>query len=345
MEYNKHDYSGAFMLGFPPTFNILILLALAIGNFVAPLPEGLEIYKPVTIEPLTAEPQLDDISTCLNRVNIPSNELHWTNIPSEASELETSISYAFLAGMLIQSGTVDASYCPAGGVGAGGYANACGQIAARPVLLLQNSYDEDIMEAWRSVGIPPVLLKQLMRYESQFWPGGYGTSHFGLGHLTYLGARAALQWNISLFHEICNAVYGGACTTSLIDDTMVNTLLNLMDAECAYCLNKIDLPKAKHSVHLLAEVLLGYCSQTSHIVYNVTDKHSSETVDYVTIWKLTLMNYNAGPLCVYDALDAAYTGQGRLEWDRIASRATSATCRRGVSYANKITEKFYSFPP
>jgi hypothetical protein len=326
------------MVGFAPTINLIFLLALVIGNFGAPQPQGLEEFKPAVVDPVTVEPQLNDVSTCLNRVNIPTNQLHWTYIPTEASELETSVSYAFLAGQLIQSGAVDASYCPTGGVGYGGYANACGQAAARPALLVQNSYDESIMEAWRSVGIPPVLLKQLIRYESQFWPGRYGASHYGLGHLTYLGAWTALQWNIALFHEVCNAVYGGTCTTSLINDTMVYTLLNLMNAECADCPNKIDLPKAKRSIRLLAEVLLAYCNQTSHIVYNVTNKHSSETVDYVTIWKLTLMNYNAGPVCVYNAINSAYPGQGRLEWYRIASRATGAQCKRGVDYANKITE-------
>ena len=333
------------MVGFAPTLKIILLLALVVGNLGAPQHQSLDEFKPLEIEPLTVEVQLDDVSTCLNRINIPSNELHWVYIPAEASELGTSISYAFLAGQLIQYGAVDASYCPAGGIGSGGYANACGQVAARPALLMQNSYDEEIMAAWRNVGVPPVMLKQLMRYEGQFWPGTFGSSHFGLGHLTYLGARSALQWNIALFHEICNAVYGGTCTTSLINDTMVYTLLNLMNAECATCPNKIDPPKAKNSVLFLAEVLLAYCTQTSHIVYNVTEKHSSETVDYVTIWKLTLMNYNAGPLCVYNAIAAAYPGQGRLEWYRIASRATGAQCRRGVNYANKITERFYNFPP
>ena len=32
------------------------------------------------------------------------------------------------------------------------------------------------------------MLKQLIRYESQFWPTRYGYYHFGLGHLTAPGA-------------------------------------------------------------------------------------------------------------------------------------------------------------
>ena len=288
--------------------------------------------------------QQSSISTCLNRTDIPDEDLNWVYAPSTASELHTEIDYFFLAGQLIKIGAVDAASCPAAGMGAQeGYANACGMAAARPLVIqFQNSYDDVILQAWRDVGVPPILLKQLIKYESQFFPAQFGDVHFGLGHMTFWGARNALLWNRNLFQEICT-IYGNNCDP-LYFDILNTTLLNLMDATCPTCAMKIDLPKAQRSVHYLAETLLAYCNQTSQIVYNATKMQSGYTIGYATIWKLTLMNYNAGPMCVLNAVQSAYAEtQGPISWGNIEAQVSDSLCERGVVYANEVTGNFYNF--
>lgn len=115
---------------------------------------------------------------CLDRSNIPDNEMHWLYMPKLGSELATNEYYGYLAGQLIKAGAVDASDCPLNGLWPNGYANSCGlekshQLSVR----LQNIYDDDILTAGKNVGIPPVMLKQLIRYESQFWPVQMGPYH------------------------------------------------------------------------------------------------------------------------------------------------------------------------
>jgi len=287
-------------------------------------------------------------SLCLSRGIVPPEEMHWLYIPASASELHTELNYLYLAGQLIANGVVDASSCPVGGMGEGGYANACGMAVAQPLVIeLQNAYDESIMDAWRNVGVPPVMLKQLIRYESQFWPTKWGYYHFGLGHLTFFGARTALLWNPVLFQAVCDVAYHGNCQNVTVDDIMVGTFLNFFDAACPTCPMKIDIGKAQQSVYYLSQALMAYCRQSTQIIYNVTEgKTPSTIVSYSTIWKLTLYNYNAGAVCVYNSIEKAYGERRRfLRWSDIEDNTESKQCLVGIDYANKITEKFYNFPP
>jgi hypothetical protein len=38
------------------------------------------------------------MSACLNRLNIPTNELHWIYVPESADQLHTEENYFFMAG-------------------------------------------------------------------------------------------------------------------------------------------------------------------------------------------------------------------------------------------------------
>ncbi|HSN94297.1 MAG TPA: hypothetical protein VLR89_04455, partial [Anaerolineaceae bacterium] len=117
-------------------------------------------------------------------------------------------------------------------------------------------------------------------------------------------------------------------------------------ATCPSCKYGIDPIIADRSVDILAEVVLGYCYQTARIVYNATERHSSLVVDYATIWKLTLMDYNAGSTCVYDAVKATFKKtQGRMDWAAISANVSGNLCIRGMTYANQITAKAFNFPP
>ena len=282
------------------------------------------------------------ISACLNRIHIPQEDLHWVYVPESADELYTEDPLYFLAGQLIINKVVDASYCPAGGLTLNGYANACGMAASLDtVIIVQNLVNEPILQAFIDVGTPPVMLKQLIRYESQFWPGIQDEIHYGYGHITNIGIRNAMQWNPDLYAKVCPA--GVDCVTDwLIADDILNSLV----ATCPTCPYGVNLNVAYRSVDILAETLLGYCFQTAQMVYNATGWHSSVAVDYGTIWKLTLMNYNAGTQCTYDTIVKTFEfTEGPMRWSDVSANVSGDACIRGLAYANQITTKAFNFPP
>ena len=282
------------------------------------------------------------ISACLNRVHIPQEDLHWVYVPESADELYTDDPLYFLAGQLIINKVVDASYCPAGGLMLSGYANACGMAASLDiVVIVQNLVNEPILQAFIDVGTPPVLLKQLIRYESQFWPGIQDEIHHGYGHITNIGIRNAMQWNPDLYAKLCPPRVD--CVT---DWRAADEILNSLVATCPTCPYGINLSVANRSVDILAETLLGYCFQTAQMVYNATGWHSSLVVDYPTIWKLTLMNYNAGTQCTYDTIVETFEyTKGPMRWSDVSANVSGQACIRGLAYANQITTKAFNFPP
>jgi len=281
-------------------------------------------------------PQLQNVTPiCLDRSDIPESELHWLYIPTSAAELATNEDYAFLSGQLILTGVIDASECPLGGVWADGYATACGLAKTHDVSrYLQNVYDDEILAAGREIGVPPVLIKQLIRYESQFWPVQWGPYHFGLAHLTHMGASAAMFWNRDL--------YEAASASNPESTDLPGSLLALMNAYCPTCGAGLDIPKAERSIPLIAQVLLAYCRQTSRIIYNATSLSPNDVVDYATVWKLTLLNYNAGPNCTFDAVKLNYEADTKLSWIGIAEKLPQQLCVRGVGYVDTLTAPYYT---
>lgn len=315
--------------------NSLKLIAIGVfiflvGGVILPATQPSDIYA-------------QTVHTCLNRMNVAPDDLHWVYVPVSADELYTEVRYAFLAGELIASGVVDASDCPARGLQSDGYANACGMERAMPtVIIVQNLLNEPILQAFYDVGVPPVLLKQLIATESQFWPTRFDPWHYGYGHLTNIGIRNAMQWNPELYRKLCPAGVADCVTNIAAADTILETLI----ATCPTCEYGIDITAAERSVDILAEALLGYCFQTARLVFNATAWHSSLVVDYGSIWKLTLINYNAGPQCAYDAVEKAFAAaQGPLRWADLSANVSGDLCLRGLTYANQITAKVFDFPP
>ncbi len=312
-------------------FTASILLMVAVG------------FSP-KLNPKIAVVNAEAISSCLNRVNIPDTEMHWIYVPENASQLHTEENYYLLAGQLITNKSVDASTCPSGGLTLNGYANACGMAVAKDaVIYLQNALDESILNAWKNTGVPPVLLKQMIRTESQFWPSVSDDIHFGYGHITNIGMRNALEWNSRLASEVCPAALGTYCYSNISE---ANKILDTLVITCPDCKYGVATDQIDRVVNIQAEVVLGYCYQTAQLIFNATGWRSVNVVDYPTIWKLTLMNYNAGPTCVFDAVrDAFAATKGPMKWSDISYVTNGSQCLRGLTYANMITHKFYDFPP
>jgi len=282
--------------------------------------------------------------TCLNRVNIPLEEMHWIYVPETASQLNTNENLFYLAGQLISNGIVDPGVCPSGGLTQTGYANACGMDAAKAdVIAVQNLMNQPILDQWETVGVPPVLLKMMIRTESQFWPTLHMQTHYGYGHITNIGMRNALQWNADLRAKTCDDTSPINCELSV---PVAEQILASLVSTCVTCDYGIDLPKAERSIDILAETVLGFCFQTQQLVFNATGWYSGLVVDYPTIWKLTLMNYNAGSECVFDAVASAFKRtNGPVKWSDIKAAASDELCVRGVTYADQITAKYFNFPP
>jgi len=283
------------------------------------------------------------VNTCLNRVNIPLIDIHWVYVPENPDELYTEEEYFFLAGQLIENDVIDASDCPSSGLMLNGYANACGMTRAKDtVVTIQNLLNEPILKAYEDVGVPPVLLKQLISFESQFWPSKHTEYHYGLGHITNIGLRNALQWNHNLTTKVCPGSAASCASSIATADQILSSLIDT----CETCEYGINTEEAAESVDILAEVLLGFCYQTAQLVYNATGWYSSLAVDYATIWKLTLMNYNSGSVCVFDTLSATFDyTQGPMSWLEISSKVSGERCVRGLNYANQITAKYFDFSP
>jgi hypothetical protein len=310
-------------------YGVAAFIILFLAILFAPVP------GPTKVEAQAASP-------CVNRVNVPISDLHWAYVPETSDQLYTEEKYYYLAGQLIANGVVDAEQCPTHGLASNGYANACGMAEAEEtVIIVQNLMNESILQSAKDVGVPPVILKLLIGTESQYWPSVVNSIHFGFGHLTNIGIRNAMQWNPDLYSQLCPE--GVNCTSSY---SQADQILSSLIVTCPTCEYGIDPVNASGTIDILAESLMGYCNQTEVLVFNATGWSAGYTVDYATIWKLTLMNYNAGSQCVYDTLESTfgYT-QGPMDWSDITAHVSGDLCVRGWAYATNLTAKYFNFPP
>ncbi|MCX6025804.1 MAG: hypothetical protein NTY23_06050 [Chloroflexi bacterium] len=268
----------------------------------------------------------------------------WLTSPREAAALASSEPYAFLAGVLIGQGLVDVSECPSGGLQSGGVADTCGLEKARPLVdEWQNRFDEVILQAAETSGVPAMLMKNLFARESQFWPGIYRTAEeVGLGQLTENGADITLLWNDSFYRQFCPLVLqsticdrGYANLEAAERATLRGALVSQADAECETCAMGIDLSQVNFSVGVFAETLMASCEQTDRIVRNTTRSLPSIVSTYEDLWRFTLVNYNAGPGCLSEALQEAWRLRKPLVWASVIPYLDPA-CQGAVDYVEDI---------
>jgi hypothetical protein len=284
----------------------------------------------------------------------------WLTTPDAPEKLMSSIPYAYLAGNLISQGVVDVSTCSDGGLNTNGTATTCGMEAAKPAVSeWQNQFDSLIFDNSTKTDIPAQLLKNLFSRESQFWPGVFRAgADVGLGQLTENGADTILLWNRTFFDEFCPLVLDkNTCANNSYSklneednaDGRLNeaqrkllrgALVASVDATCQNCPLGLDLSRANFSVSVFGRTLLANCEQTGKAVQNLTGKVPGQALSYEDLWKLTLVNYNAGPGCLADALEIAQqqvTADNPLGWASI-SRALAPACQGAVSYVNDISK-------
>jgi hypothetical protein len=269
----------------------------------------------------------------------------WLTTPPQSEELGTDIPYSYLAAHLIRAGAVDVSSCPDGGLLPDGGASACGlEVARGAVTAWQNQFDSIILSTARETGVPAHLLKNMFAIESQFWPGINGPDHIGLGQFTEKGADTALLWNPPFFRQFCPLVMDSAeCSKGYLhlsaeqQEYLRLALLSSVNATCETCPLRIDLDRANFSVGVFAHAILANCEQAGQLVENVTaGTPAGNSASYEDLWKFTLANYNAGPGCLGNALDAAASQQQELTWENVATHLEPA-CQGAINYVDLIS--------
>jgi hypothetical protein len=272
----------------------------------------------------------------------------WLSTPTQSETLGTDIPYNYLAANLIRGGAVDVGPCADGGLLANGSASACGMEVARPAVnQWQNQFDELILSVAKDTGVPAHLLKNLFAKESQFWPGVGLKSDIGLGQLTENGADTTLLWNLPFFNQFCPLVMDAAeCSKGYVhlDEEQQNyvrlALIDAVNATCETCPLGIDLDRANFSISVFAHTLLANCGQAGQLVENVTSDTAGKSATYEDLWRFTLVNYNAGPGCLGDALDVTFGEKQELTWENLTSHLPSA-CQGAIDYVNEISQ----YPP
>jgi len=272
---------------------------------------------------------------------------NWLSTPNDSQDLSSDIPYTYLAANLIMQGAVNASACPDGGLAPGNVVNQCGMDAARDaVQVWQNQFDELILNTAHETGVPARLLKNLFARESQFWPGLFSAvNDVGLGQLTENGADTTLFWNRSFFNQFCPLVMdsescgGGYANLDEEHQTLLRrALVGSVNASCETCPLGLDLSQADFSIDVFAQSMIANCEQTGQVVYNYTGRSPGEAASYEDLWKLTLVNYNAGGGCLAEAISAAQGISGLpLTWETVSPNLTGA-CAGAVDYVNDISQ-------
>ena len=258
--------------------------------------------------------------------------------------LKSETSYYYLAGQLIRAGQVDTKSCPNNGMENPMSANACGmEKAASLVTQWQNQFDEEIISVSKENNIPPRLIKNIISRESQFWPGVYSTiNEVGLGQLTEGGADTLLMWNPGFFNQFCTTVFNNyECSLGYNNISsgekrlLKGALLSRVNASCPNCSSKVDLDGAKFSINVLASSLQANCEQTGQIIYNITGKAAGISSSYVDLWRMALVNYNAGSGCLQNALISTRENNQLFTWDNMTSHLDEV-CRASIPYVQDI---------
>jgi hypothetical protein len=224
-------------------------------------------------------------------------------------------------------------------------ASNCGMEVARDAVRdWQNQFDEIILNVGRDTGVPAHLLKNLFAAESQFWPGARLKSDIGLGQLTEHGADTTLLWNPPFFYQFCPLVMDSeTCSQGYLhlDDEQQQyvrlALIDAVNANCDTCPLQLDMDRANFSIGVFAHTMLANCEQAGQLVENISGGMAGNAASYEDLWKFTLVNYNAGPGCLGEALQATTDEGLELTWENVGPHLEPA-CQGAVTYVNDISQ-------
>lgn len=272
----------------------------------------------------------------------------WLSHPQNADALVSQVQYHYLAGQLIKARVVDASACADDGLLSNGYASQCGlELAGDAAISWQNRFDQVIFDVSARYSLSPHLLKNLIARESQFWPGTYliSPNEYGLARLTETGADTVLMWNKGFFTEFCpQFLLDEVCERGynqlppVHQELLRGALSTRVNLVCATCEYGFDFNRIEYNIKLIAESLLANAAQVGQLLTNLTRAYPGENTNYEDLWRLTLVNYNAGPGCLTAALKPAVRVHAVLDWAGISARLRG-DCRAAIDYVEAITRE------
>jgi hypothetical protein len=283
-------------------------------------------------------------------------------------ELNTRKTLHALATQLLLRGVVDASDCPAGGLSVGlDWPTACGlEKASGAMIEWQNRFDGYIWLASKEHGIPPKILKTLIEYETQFWPGNsrFYLDEFGLGQINQLGVDVLLRRDPTVYQEICPGVLSDCSTPYLSLDPSQQALIrgalvSSIDANCPTCEYGLDLDKANDSVALIADLFQANCQQVDIILrtpYKPDEDADAATAtavvatvaaggqglrpEYEDYWRFTFLAYHSGISCFQSSLNATRDAGLPVTWENVQNHLT---CKSGRDYVNGVFDNLFVF--
>lgn len=309
------------------------------------------------------------VDSCSVVWNVRDEEnARWDAFVQFPHELNTRKTLHTLATQLLLRGVVDASDCPAGGLSLGlDWPTACGlEKATSAMIEWQNKFDGHIWLASRDYGIPPKILKTLIEYETQFWPGNsrFYLDEFGLGQINQLGVDVLLRRDPTVYQEICPTVLSDCSTPYLGLDPSQQALIrgalvSSIDAICPTCEYGIDLGKANDSVALIANLFQANCQQVDIILstpYRPDEDADAATAtaavatvaaggrgpgpDYEDHWRFTFLSYHSGISCFQSAVHATLDAGLPLTWEYLQDLIP---CRSGRDYVNGVFDNLFAF--
>jgi hypothetical protein len=187
-------------------------------------------------------------------------------------------------------------------------------------------------------------MKNIFSRESQFWPGIYEkVREAGLGHLSDIGADAVLLWNPAFYSQFCPLILadetcqrGFGNLDPAQQEMLRGALVQKVNAACPDCPIGIDLTQANFSISIFARSILANCEQVRQIVYNSTGRQPGQVAKYEDLWKFTLLNYNAGPGCLGNAMQRTINNGNPLTWENVSFNLQEV-CRAGIAYVDDVS--------
>jgi hypothetical protein len=325
----------------------------------------------VSIDAVSQFTQFTDSCAAIWHVRDEENA-SWDNFVQFPFQLNTAKTLHTLTAKLIVNGVVDASDCPAGGLSPGlDWPTGCGLEKARSAMIAwQNQFDDYIWLASRDHGIPPKLLKNLIDYESQFWPGNsrFFLDEFGLAQINQLGVDVLLRRDPIYYQRVCSTVLSTldclrpyASLEPPQQRLIRGAVVSSMDATCSKsstCPYGVDLDKAKQSIDLIASLLQANCQQMNDIrkqaiepdpdadaatataVVATIAAGGSAGTTYEDLWRFTLLTYHSGSNCFRQAYVDLRKSGGDVNWDTLEEHLA---CKGGQPYVNGFMDNLFAF--
>ena len=270
----------------------------------------------------------------------------WARFPLTPSGLNTGKNLHYLAGRLINAGMVDAKTCPGGGLMGDGSPNGCGMEQAREEMTAwQNQYDIMIWSSGRKYGIPPILIKSILEYESQFWPTNLRRflDEFGLAQINQWGADVALRWDNDLYKEVCSSILSEcdlpyASLSPPLQAILRGGMIRTINADCPDCTHGIDYTRTVKSIPIITRVIRSNCEQANFIM-----KDRGAQASYEDMWKFTMVSYHSGYYCLDEGIRRTRYKQQAATWKNFTANLETSTCKGTVEYIDGMWELLNSF--